>query len=115
MSGPVSVASLGSPDKDGFLTKQGGSIKTWKRRWFVLKGSTLYYFKTKQDTEETGRIDLGADSTVADEPKKKKHCFSVTPSLDAKRTFYMVPDRPSETQEWITAITKAIENCKKLG
>jgi len=115
MSGPVSVASLGSPDKDGFLTKQGGSIKTWKRRWFVLKGSTLYYFKTKQDAEETGRIDLGADSTVADEPKKRKHCFSVTPSLDAKRTFYMVPDRPSETQEWITAITKAIENCKKLG
>jgi len=115
MSGPVSVASLGSPDKDGFLTKQGGSIKTWKRRWFVLKGSTLFYFKTKQDTEETGRIELGADSTVADEPKKKKNCFSVTPSLDAKRTFYMVPDRPSETQEWINAINKAIDACKKLG
>jgi hypothetical protein len=27
---------------------QGGSIKTWKKRWMVLKGTTLYYFKTKK-------------------------------------------------------------------
>ena len=44
----VSVSALGTPDKDGFLTKQGGAIKTWKKRWFVLKGDTLYYFKTQK-------------------------------------------------------------------
>ena len=30
------------------MTKQGGSIKTWKKRWFVLKGDMLYYFKTQK-------------------------------------------------------------------
>ena len=41
----ISVASLDPPTHAGWLTKQGGSIKTWKRRWMVLKGTTLYYFK----------------------------------------------------------------------
>jgi len=31
--------------RKGFLTKQGGMIKTWKKRWFVLDSSKLTYFK----------------------------------------------------------------------
>lgn len=30
------------------MTKQGGSYKSWKKRWFILKGSQLFYFKTKK-------------------------------------------------------------------
>lgn len=36
----------GIPDMDGWLYKQGGEkYKTWNKRWFVLKGSMLFYFK----------------------------------------------------------------------
>ena len=42
----ISVASLPNPDKDGYLTKQGGNIKTWKKRWCVLKDGSIFYFKT---------------------------------------------------------------------
>lgn len=31
--------------KEGFLTKLGGRIKNWKRRWFVLEDGKLYYYK----------------------------------------------------------------------
>jgi hypothetical protein len=41
----ISVASLGNPDKDGYLTKRGGNIKTWKKRWCVLKDGSIFYFK----------------------------------------------------------------------
>ena len=34
-----------SPDKEGWLVKQGGSWKNWKRRWFVLSDGCLYYFQ----------------------------------------------------------------------
>jgi len=37
--------SFFNPERDGYLVKQGGRIKTWKRRWFVLTGNCLYYFK----------------------------------------------------------------------
>ena len=35
-----------SLEKSGYLTKLGGKIKTWKRRYFVLKNSTLSYWKS---------------------------------------------------------------------
>ena len=37
--------------KEGFLTKCGDSVKTWKKRWFVLKvtedSATLSYYRTR--------------------------------------------------------------------
>jgi hypothetical protein len=30
----------------GYLTKQGKVVKNWKRRWFVLQESRLFYYKT---------------------------------------------------------------------
>lgn len=30
-------------DGKGWLTKEGGRIKTWKRRWMVLKNKSIYY------------------------------------------------------------------------
>jgi Sec7-like guanine-nucleotide exchange factor len=34
-----------NPEREGWLTKRGGRIKTWKRRYCILTGSCLYYFK----------------------------------------------------------------------
>ena len=33
-------------EKKGFLTKQGGRVKTWKKRWFVLDKGKLAYFNS---------------------------------------------------------------------
>jgi hypothetical protein len=49
----ISVASLPNPDKDGYLTKQGGNIKTWKKRWCVLKDGSIFYFKTPKVLSRT--------------------------------------------------------------
>ena len=34
-------------EKCGYLTKLGGKIKSWKRRYFVLKNGTLSYWKSQ--------------------------------------------------------------------
>ena len=36
-----------SPQKVGELKKQGAIRKNWKKRWFVLQESNLFYFKSK--------------------------------------------------------------------
>jgi len=103
----ISVASLNPADKEGFLTKQGGSIKTWKRRWFVLKGRKLVYFKTRNDTEATGIIELAEDSFVKDEKdKKKRFMFSVGTQ---RRVFFIVADNEKDMLSWIDSIRRSIE------
>lgn len=31
----------------GYLTKQGETIKLWKKRWFNLDEDHIYYYKSK--------------------------------------------------------------------
>jgi len=109
----VSVASLGTPDKDGWLTKQGGSFKSWKRRWFILKGDTLFYFKTQRDIEQKGHIKLDPNTTLEDEPnQKKKFFFAVaTPS----RRYLIYSDTEEQKQQWVERISKALAQVKSGG
>lgn len=45
MEEDVSLLTFYNPEREGWLAKQGGRVKTWKRRWFILTGNCLYYFK----------------------------------------------------------------------
>jgi hypothetical protein len=40
------LKSIGIPDYEGWLKKQGDKYKTWKNRFCILKGSNLYYLKS---------------------------------------------------------------------
>ena len=42
----------------GYLWKQGGRYKSWKRRWFILNDNCLYYFEFTTDKEPRGIIPL---------------------------------------------------------
>ena len=49
-----------NPDREGWLWKQGGRYKTWKRRWFILNDKCLYYFEYTTDKEPRGRDDFSS-------------------------------------------------------
>lgn len=40
----------------GWLKKQGGTIRSWKNRYMILKGSTLYYFKAREVSESNNSL-----------------------------------------------------------
>lgn len=40
----------------GWLRKQGGFVKTWHSRWFVLRGDQLYYYKDEEETKALVRL-----------------------------------------------------------
>ena len=35
----------------GWLRKQGGFVKTWHSRWFVLRGDQLYYYRDEDENK----------------------------------------------------------------
>lgn len=53
-----------NPDKEGWLWKQGGRYKSWKRRWFILNDNCLYYFEYTTDKEPRGIIPLENISVI---------------------------------------------------
>ena len=50
-----------APEKAGWLQSQGDHIKTWRRRWFVLKQGYLFRFASPDVTSASkprGLVDL---------------------------------------------------------
>jgi hypothetical protein len=106
--GLPALSSLSNPDKAGYLTKQGGFVRSWKKRWFVLKGDALYYFATAQSEETLGSVPLeGSFLQPADEHTRKKFSFGIF--HPARRTFFLVADSKQEMQEWVDIIQSKID------
>ena len=76
----------------GCMTKQGGVVKNWKKRFFVLTPGLLTYYKDKNDNEPAGAVFL-QNSELFSEPGKSnpidlKVCFpqlSLYPPAHAPR------------------------------
>lgn len=66
-----------NPDKEGWLWKQGGRYKSWKRRWFILNDNCLYYFEYTTDKEPRGIIPLENISVRECTDRQKHHCFEL--------------------------------------
>jgi len=91
--------------KSGYMTKEGGSIKTWKKRYFVLKEGQLSYYKNPGE-EPIDTLTIAAASAVravADKKSKTKpFCFEV---VFAARTYAFSCDSEEEKKSWIDALT----------
>jgi hypothetical protein len=51
-TGPL-VEFWKDPERCGWLMKQGEHIKTWRRRWFVLKSGHIFWFKSDDVTNQS--------------------------------------------------------------
>lgn len=97
-------------EKEGWLTKEGGKFKSWKKRWFSLKGSLLTYSGQPGKPSELGRIHLSDVSDARAAAKKGKNFIFeiVTPY----RVFVVKAENEQERSEWMDAIKKAKEELK---
>jgi hypothetical protein len=51
-AGDKGVEFWTAPEREGWLMKQGEHIKTWRRRWFVLKQGRIFWFKEHRLTPQ---------------------------------------------------------------
>ncbi|KAI8338012.1 hypothetical protein BC941DRAFT_452039 [Chlamydoabsidia padenii] len=94
------------PDIEDWLHKQGDKYKTWNKRWFVLKGSNLFYFKSPKDIRMKGIINLRGYRIVTDETiYAGKFCFRA--QHDRERTFYFYTDTETSMKTWVKTLIKA--------
>jgi ankyrin repeat protein len=109
-----------SAEKSGWLRKQGGRIKTWKDRWFVLKDNCLYYYKSDKDTQPCGIIPLENVVVRPREEKKKVVRITLTatdggPIKSCKlergklvqghhKELSLTAETPKKNEEWVAAI-----------
>ncbi|KAG6789396.1 hypothetical protein POTOM_005493 [Populus tomentosa] len=98
------------PERSGWLTKQGDYIKTWRRRWFVLKQGKLVWFKDRNVTRGAiprGAIPVGKCLTVkgAEDVLNKPYAFELSTSQE---TMFFIADSEKEKEEWINSIGRSI-------
>jgi hypothetical protein len=106
-------------DKEGWMTKEGRIVKSWKKRWFVLSGNTLGYYTAKKNKLK-GSISLdGAKIELAMNRTDHQGCLSLyakelsgeeTEATDSKeaRTLYFDAENEKERHEWFVAINNKI-------
>lgn len=95
-----------TPDMEGWLHKQGCKYKKWNKRWFVLKGPNLFYFKSPKDVRMKGIINLRGYRIIPDESiQPGKYCFKA--QHEEERTFYFYTDVDTSMRAWTSSLMKA--------
>ncbi|XP_066281395.1 pleckstrin homology domain-containing family H member 1-like isoform X2 [Branchiostoma lanceolatum] len=107
-------------EKCGYLTKLGGRLKCWKRRWFVLRNGELSYYKSPEPwtlklkflhrsrqsdvhRKPQGRIELDGLCKIA---RTEGNCtFEI---VTEKKTYYLTADSTSAMEEWIRVLQNVL-------
>ncbi|CAA2975277.1 pleckstrin homology domain-containing protein 1-like [Olea europaea var. sylvestris] len=99
-----------NPERCGWLMKQGEYIKTWRRRWFVLKQGKLFWFKesdVNSGSKPRGVIPVANCLTVkgAEDVLNRQFAFELSTRSE---TMYFIADSEKEKEDWINSIGRSI-------
>ncbi|CEG48763.1 3hydroxyisobutyryl hydrolase [Plasmopara halstedii] len=87
----------------GWLKKEGARVKSWRRRFFVLRGNSLSYF----NSEDTGAIAKGSGDVRAVEVNTINNGLDI--SFDTGRVLRVTAKNSKEMELWLCKLSDAIE------
>eukprot|EP01083_Nonionella_stella_P157616 511900_1 len=91
--------------KSGFLEKQGGAIKTWKRRWFVLQiNGQLSYYMDQKAKKPISVINCNTATALSQESFGKGNKAFGMKMCTPKRNWKFVCKDKQERQEWFSTL-----------
>jgi hypothetical protein len=120
-----SSSGVGAPEVEGFIWLKAENKKSWKKFYFVLRSSGLYYApkgkKTSRDLVCLSTLDVNQVYYGAGWKKKYKapseFCFAIKhPQIQAKTPKYiryLCVDTEKELHQWVTGIRIA-KNGKQM-
>lgn len=88
----------------------GEHIKSWRRRWFVMKDGNVFWFLhdvVTRDTAPRGCIDISSCLSIkgAEDVINKPFSFEIATHTDC---MFFMADSDKEKEDWINCIGKAI-------
>mmetsp|Transcript_6967 Transcript_6967/g.10629 ORF Transcript_6967/g.10629 Transcript_6967/m.10629 type:complete len:334 (-) Transcript_6967:781-1782(-) len=93
---------------EGFLKKQGGKVKNWKVRYFVLQHHAICYFATKLDAKYLDKITLSGGAKVSKAPLDQlpgsEFPFYVQSLHKDSRRYILSTDSEEGRETWMKAI-----------
>ncbi|XP_013148446.1 PREDICTED: diacylglycerol kinase eta-like [Papilio polytes] len=90
--------------KEGYLMKQTRSFQRWQRRYFRLRGRTLYYAKEKE-SQLWDEFEL-EDATFAEcSINNANHSFQV---ITARRSVVLCAESRGDMEAWAGALRGAL-------
>lgn len=106
-------SSIDNIIKEGTLTKQGGSFKSWKKRYCVLDGSHIWYFKQKPEASDTpsGGIRLDGcevSALTADEAGSKLKAPTFT-LITVGRVYFLQAESEADVTAWVEKIKEVMD------
>ena len=103
------------PEKAGWMQSQGDVIKSWRRRWFVLKQGFLFRFASpdvNSSSKPRGVVDLSKVTDVGEAREQTGRGNSLKLSTETGHVAY-VCDSETELVEWFSALEGAVSKIVK--
>mmetsp|Transcript_13871 Transcript_13871/g.23914 ORF Transcript_13871/g.23914 Transcript_13871/m.23914 type:complete len:370 (-) Transcript_13871:18-1127(-) len=107
----VDMKNVPKYEKEGYMWKQGGQIKSWKQRWFILYGKHIAYYEKDENTSRgklTAKGCIHIHSVKCEPTKHSKHPPPHAPFfLHAnERSFLLVAPTVAERNLWMNALKR---------
>ncbi|KAL4856557.1 putative glycosyltransferase [Chlorella vulgaris] len=103
------------PEKAGWMHSQGEHIKTWRKRWFVLKQGFLFRFAAREvvpASKARGIVDLSTVTDVSDAGSTTGRPNSIKLSTATGHICYLCENETSQV-EWFSALEGAVAKIVK--
>eukprot|EP00118_Oscarella_pearsei_P004733 m.20684 g.20684 ORF g.20684 m.20684 type:complete len:956 (+) comp28062_c0_seq2:96-2963(+) len=111
----VPCMNIKDPDCEGWLYKIGGTgitPRNWRHRWFVMKGPTLYYYKTSFDMSALGIVYLSGYKIELCPEVKKPFAFKAV--KDGAKSCYYYADTEADMIKWMKHMNIAASSSQQL-
>lgn len=89
----------------GYLTKQGHKRKSWKKRYFILRGNTISYY-SDYDMANNAKGKPLAEVLVEDVQKWEGEPFGFMFMTNEQVPYYVYADNDRERSKWMNALNK---------
>ncbi|GMF13679.1 unnamed protein product [Phytophthora lilii] len=96
-----------TPTMQGWLYKQGGFVKNWKKRWFVAREGKMMYYHGISDATPLGVVNLRrvtveiCEAHEVNARNKCLHFFKVIPPSAGQRTYFFGAESEQDLVAWI--------------